>query len=139
GARHVVPSIAGTLLAAVAAYLVCAVASGVFRTPAPDGSAILFLITVGVFTTAPLAMAAYYAFTRRYSDLFMVFAVVVAFVGVGVVMDITSPAFKFLVNHPRDDAWGVLALLAVLFLFLGPFYAAQWFIRRCSRFAATWL
>ena len=134
--RRAVPTVAAAVLAAAAGLSLLAVTTAVLRTGARDGVVTLFLITFDLTLVAPLALGAYFTFARRYRDLFMLSAVVVAVVGIGAWFRMTSPAIDFLSGY-RADLPPAVGLVAGLFVLLAPFSAAQWFIRRCSRFAST--
>jgi len=126
------------LFAAVAVWSIVETVISLVRSRNEGWGAILFLYFTFALAT-PFAMAAYFCFKRRYSDLFMVGAAVAAFVLVGLCFAIPQ-RLGVLDAAPRWQGgapWRVpvMVVLSVL-LCVGPFYVAGAFLRICSRFAA---
>jgi hypothetical protein len=123
------------LLAAVAVWSLAAVSVALVRVRAEGWGTVAFLSAFGLAVVTPFALGAYFCFTRRYGDLFMVGAAVAALVLLSLALSI--PDRLGVVDALRDRVDNPLWTLAVgMVLLVGPFCLSGWFLRACSRFAA---
>ena len=122
------------LLAAVAVWSFAAVSVAVVRARSDSWVTVAFLCAFGLAVVTPFAFGAYFCFTRRYGDLFMVGAAVAALALLSLAL--TLPDRLGVVDTLRDRVDNPLWMLAVsTVLLVGPFCLAGWFLRTCSRFA----